>query len=126
MKGISVFIFIAMLLVAGAACKQKKKVSLSGDDPVEVSDFISFFEPIELPIQFDAARMARKENDSFLISQKVFRQFVPDSALSKSLPKNISWKIYPLGQVEASKDEKYLFAKAIVPKTSRGVALILV
>ena len=126
MKGIGVFIFLATLLVAGAACKQKKKVSLSGEDPVEVSDFISFFEPVELPMQFDAAMMAKKENDSFLISQKVFRQFVPDSALGKSLPKNVSWKIYPLGRVEASKDEKYLFTKAIVPKTSRSVALILV
>jgi len=126
MKGIRVFIFFAAILVAVIACKQKKKVSLSGEDPVDVSDFISFFESRELPLQFDATMMAKKENDSFLISQKVFRQFVPDSAIGKSLPKNVAWKIYPLGKVEATKDEKYLFAKAIVPKTPRSVALILV
>ncbi|HEX6193315.1 MAG TPA: hypothetical protein VFZ42_13160 [Chitinophagaceae bacterium] len=126
MKRIPVFILLVSLLTAGMACKQKKKVSLSGEDPVEISDFISYFQPIELPLQFDAPMMAKKGNDSLLISQKIFRQFVPDSTLGKLLVKNPAWKIYPLGQVEASKDEKYLFAKAIIPKTPRSVALILV
>ena len=117
---------VAAIFVFGIACQQKKKVSLSGDEPVAASDFVSFFPAIELPFQWDAAMMAKKEKDSLLISPKVFAQFVPDSVLNKIMGKPSSWKIYPLGRVDAGKDEKYLFVKAIIPKSSRSLSLVIV
>ena len=70
--------------------------------------------------------MTRKEKDSFLISQKVFTQFIPDSVLTRTLGKITNARLYPLGRVEASSDEQYLLAKAIVPKTNRSVGFIIV
>ena len=109
-RRILAFVFAIMLL---GACKEKKKPSLSGDDPVEVSDFIGFFQPLTLPCQFTDTVLLKKEKDSLLISNKVFSQFVPDSLLSKAFGKNAKTRIYPLGKVEAGKTETYLFSKII-------------
>ena len=103
------FLLIALL----AACKQKKKVSLSGEDPVEVSDFINFFQPVELPCQFTDSVLQKKDKDSLLISYKVFAQFIPDSVLAKTFGKGVKYKIYSLGKASSSGTETYLFAKIV-------------
>lgn len=102
---------LAVSLLAG--CKDKKKPSLSGDDPVEIADFIDFFPTKELPYQFSDSVLLKKEKDSLLISSKVFAQFVPDSLLNKAFGKGVKTKIYPLAKTVVSKAETYLFAKAI-------------
>jgi hypothetical protein len=107
LKKYGVFFFLLLLM---AACKSKK-VSLAGDEPVEVSDFIDFFPDVTLPFQVADSNMLKKEKDSLLISYKVFTQFVPDSVLHKIFGKKAKPKIYPLGKVEA--DETYLFVKAL-------------
>ncbi len=43
------YLVVVLALVIITGCKQKKKPSLAGEDPVEVSDFIEFFEPLKLP-----------------------------------------------------------------------------
>ena len=96
-----------------AGCKPKKKPALTGDDPVEVTDFIDFFRPLGLPFQFSDSILSKKENDSLLIGSKVFTQFVPDSLLTKTFGKGTKAKIYPLGKVIVSRAETYLFAKII-------------
>ncbi|MCX6317799.1 MAG: hypothetical protein NTW29_10935 [Bacteroidetes bacterium] len=96
-----------------AACKQKKKPSLSGEDPVEVSDFIRFFEPVKLPFVYADTSLAKKEKDSLLISYKVFTQFVPDTLLAKVFGKGVKPKIYSLGKTEVPKGESYLFVKTV-------------
>ncbi len=96
------------------SCKQSKRPSLSGEDPVEVSDFIEFFQPIRLSYQLSDTALAKKDKDSLLISYKVFTQFVPDSILSKVYGKNTKPKIYALGRAEVPKAETYLFAKTVV------------
>jgi hypothetical protein len=103
------FGLLFLILVVIAACKSKK-VTLSGDDPVDVSDFIEFFPDTRLPFQVADSTLLRKENDSLLISNKVFTQFVPDSIFGKVFGKNAKPKIYPLGK--AKSDETYLFVKA--------------
>ncbi len=110
--------FRKYLLVAAAvftltACKQKKKPSLAGEDPVEVTDFIEFFQPVKLPYIAADSLLSKKEKDSLLISYKVFTQFVPDSVLTKVYAKGAKPKIYPLGKVEVPGAETYLFAKTI-------------
>ncbi len=110
-------LFVVILMIA---CKSKK-VSLSGDEPVEVSDFIEFFPDVALPFQVADSNLLKKENDSLLISYKVFTQFVPDSIVTKFFGKNVSPKIYPMGKAE--QDEKYLFAKAL--SGSKRTALLI-
>lgn len=102
-------LFVALSLITG--CKHKKKLSLSGEDPVAVSDFIEFFQPLKLSYQFSDTALQKKEKDSLLISYKIFTQFVPDSVLSNVYGKGVKPKIYALGKVEVPKAETYLFVK---------------
>ncbi len=71
-----VIVFVVLL----SGCKGKKP-SLSGEDPVEVSDFIAFFPDTKLAYQFGDTSLLKKEKDSLVISYKVFTQFIPDSVL---------------------------------------------
>jgi hypothetical protein len=114
------FLFAFFLLTA---CKQQKKPSLSGEDPVEVSDFIGSFKKVTLPYQFTDSLLQKKEKDSLLISYNVFTQFVPDSVLTGMFGKTKP-KIYPLGKVTESKAETYLFAKAIAPGKTAAYILV--
>ncbi|MEI2738360.1 MAG: hypothetical protein V9F01_06210 [Chitinophagaceae bacterium] len=99
-----------VVLLAG--CKSKKKPSLSGEEPVEISDFIEFFQPVKLPYQVSDTALQKKEKDSLLISYKIFTQFVPDSVLSNVYGK-IKPKIYALGKAEMPKGGTYLFVKTV-------------
>jgi hypothetical protein len=101
---------VAILLLAG--CGHRKKPSMSGEDPVEVSDFIDFFQPLQLPARLGDSVLLRKEKDSLLISYKVFTQFVPDSILRPVFSLGVKPKIYPLGKALVPKAETYLLIKA--------------
>jgi hypothetical protein len=115
-------ILILMLAVAlFTGCKSKKKISLSGDEPIEVSDFIDFFPEKKLPYEFGDTSLLKKDKDSLLISQKVFTQFVPDSILTAVLGKTAKPKIYPMGRVKNG--ETYLFVKVI--SGEKRVAFVL-
>ena len=110
LKSYMIFL-LAIVLITG--CKEKKKPSLSGEDPVEVTDFIDFFQPVSLPCQFSDSILQKKEKDSLLIGSKVFAQFVPDSLLIKTFGKGVKTKIYPLGKATIPKAETYLFTRVI-------------
>lgn len=107
------FLFLICLVIGLESCKGKKRISLSGEDPVEVSDFIEFFQPLNLPVQFSDSSLAKKEKDSLLISYKIFTQFVPDSVLRKVFAKGVKPKIYALGKAVVPKAEQYLFVKTV-------------
>ncbi|HEX7844284.1 MAG TPA: hypothetical protein VF476_00710 [Chitinophagaceae bacterium] len=104
------FLLIASIVIAG--CKQKKKPSMSGEEPVEVHDFIEFFQAVNLPFQLADSVLLKKEKDSLLIGSKVFSQFIPDSVTSKLFSKGAKPKIYPLGKA-VSDAATYLFAKGV-------------
>lgn len=110
--------FLAFVFLV--SCRSKK-VTLSGDEPVEIVDFIDFFPDTRLPFQVADSTLLRKENDSLLISQAVFTQFVPDSVLSGFFGKKVKPAIYPLGK--AGSEEPYLFVKAI--SGNKRLALVL-
>jgi hypothetical protein len=110
-------LFVVILVIA---CKSKK-VSLSGDEPVAVSDFIEFFPDVKLPFQVADSNLLKKEKDSLLISYKVFTQFVPDSVAGQIFGNAANPKIYPMGK--SVQDEKYLFAKAL--SGNKRVALLI-
>src|SRR5688500_13101363 len=103
----TIFLLFSLVLLAG--CKQKKKPSLSGDDPVELSDFIDFFQPLKLPYHSGDTLLPKQERDSFLVSYKNFAQFIPDTVLTKIYGKEVKPNIYALGKAEKPKGETFLF-----------------
>lgn len=90
---------------------------MSGDEVVGAKDFIAFFRPLQLPIQFSDSLLSVKEKDSLLIGNKVFAGLMPDSILQKTFGKNVKPKLYALGKISKPKAETYIFLKAIVPQT---------
>jgi hypothetical protein len=109
-------------LVSGA-CKEKKKPSLSGEEPVGVADFISAFELRKPPFEIADSSLLKKQNDSLLINNKIFRQFVPDSVLANVFGKNAKPKIYAGHRVEVEKQETYLFVN-VVTSDKRAVLVL--
>lgn len=104
---------LALLVLAG--CKEKKTISLAGDDPVDAEDFVAFFQPLQLPFTYadSTLRKKKKENDSLRISYKVFTQLVPDSVISKVYGKGAKPKIYAMGRTTGPAGENYLLVKAV-------------
>lgn len=115
MKFSRYFFLILSVLVLAGGCKKKKKVLLSGDDPVDVKDFMEFFQPLRLPFYYADSnlRKTKKENDSLQISYKVFTHLVPDTVLNKVFGKGAKPKIYAMGKAEGPAKENYLLVKTI-------------
>lgn len=110
------FLFLAALALVMACRHEKKKPSLAGDEPVSTTDFIDFFPTLNLNFQAGDTVLDKKENDSLLISYKVFTQFVPDSVLERNLGKGAKPKLYPVGKIIVPKAEKYFLVKAFAAK----------
>lgn len=108
---ILLFSFIAIAF--SFSCGKKKKPSLSGNEIVEVSDFIESFPLKELPYQLADTSLRKKDNDSLLISNKVLLQFIPDSVVTKIIGKGSKQKMYPLGRVMSPEGVAYLFLKTV-------------
>ncbi len=107
------FLGLSLLAWILAGCKDDKKISLTGEEPVEVTDFIEFFPEVELPLTIADTTLTKKiSNDSLLISYEVFSQFVPDSVLKKDFAA-AKPKLYPLARAAEKGKETYLFVKAI-------------
>lgn len=107
-------LLICSLLVM-AACGNKKKKTLSGDDPVTVQDFVEFYPETNLPYSYGDTIFNRRPGDSLLINYKVISQFVPDSVLSKIVGKGQQKspaKYYPLARITGRNKEVYLFTNA--------------
>lgn len=111
MKSLLFCLCFCLSLAWLSGCKSSKKPSLSGDEPIEIADFIDFFPETSLPFQVADTSLLKKDNDSLRISYKVFTQFIPDSILSASMGKMNQPKIYPLGKTKS--EETYLLAKVI-------------
>lgn len=116
MNRLKTLTIITALLWCLAGCKSKKKVSMTGDDPVETGDFISFFQPLKLPYYYadSTLQKTKKENDSLLISYKVFTQIIPDSVITKVYGKGARPKIYAMGRSVGPNNEILLLVKTIL------------
>lgn len=95
---------------------------MSGTDKVEVSDFIESFELIKPPYEVIDTSLNRKQNDSLLISNTIFSQFVPDSVLTSLFGKNPKPKIYS-GKRVKMESETYLFPKLFTANKKAVVVL---
>lgn len=116
------YCLVIFAALAFSACKSKK-ASLSGEDPVEVGDFIDFFPEARLPYRFADTTLLKKDKDSLLISHKVFSQFVPDSVIAHAFAKGSKLKVYPMARIKAKTKETYLFAKVISGEKRAGFVL---
>lgn len=105
------FLTVCVAVLVLLACKNSKK-NLSGEEPVDINDFIEFFQELPLPYTIADTQINRKLPDSLLISTKILNQFVPDSVYSRDYGKNTHPKFYALGKIEAEDKETYLLIKA--------------
>lgn len=117
MNRLLLMLCIPVLLMYG--CKDKKEVSRTGEDPVEISDFLDFFSLTELPFTIADTTLSKKSPDSSLVSYKIFTQFIPDSVFKKDFGKNKP-KLYPLGKAKEKGKETYLFVKAVLGAKRTG------
>ncbi|OIR12822.1 hypothetical protein GALL_58890 [mine drainage metagenome] len=115
--------YLILLLVFFAfSCKQKK-IDLSGNSPVKITDFITAFPLIET--QFTTADSTlTKYADSTVIGYKVFAQFIPDSVLSRMKITNKQTIIQPVGRIEKQK-ETYLLATFTLHKKTILATFVL-
>jgi hypothetical protein len=113
MTGSRKYILLAATILMIGSCKSKKKPSLSGQDPVEVGDFIEFFQPVKLSYTITDSIFKKKDRDSLLIAYEVFTQFVPDSILTPVFGKQAKVKVYPAGKVPVKDQGNYLFVKTV-------------
>jgi hypothetical protein len=111
-------VLLSLAILIG--CESKKKPSLAGEEPVEVSDFIDFFPAKKLPYQFGDTSLNKKENDSMLIGDKIFSQFVSDSFFTRVFGNGVKPKLYPMGKVKVEGAENYLFVKAVSGEKKAG------
>lgn len=96
------------------SCNPKKKPSLAGEDPVDITDFIRSFALQKAGFEISDSLFSQAENDSLLVRYKIFTQFVPDSVLTKYFGRHSTPRIYMMKRVEGDARETYLFVKAIL------------
>lgn len=96
------FAFICLLFFC-LSCKDEK-ASLSGNDPVDIKEFLAAFHAMKVPRAIADTGIARI-TDTTNISYAVFSSFVPDSALVVLLGKNVGKSmIKPVGKIEKGED----------------------
>ncbi|MER3497787.1 MAG: hypothetical protein C4308_03690 [Chitinophagaceae bacterium] len=110
-----ILLALAVFLLAG--CGNKKKATVSGEEPVTVEDFVASFPVVQLPYQLADADLTKRKKDSVVITYKVFSQFIPDSVLKKFWSKTAKPKIYPLARIQSKEGDTYLLIKVVTTKT---------
>jgi len=98
------------------SCQEKKKIILTGEEPVPASEFIAFFDHFSLPHTITDTVLKKKFADSLRISIPVLRALVPDSVFAKEYNKKSKPVFYALGKVEVPDAEKYVFIRASSPE----------
>jgi len=111
-----------LLLVISWGCKDKK-VDLSGETPVMVSDFIAAFPKINPPYSVADSNI-QKVADTVTIGYKALLQFFPDSSLKQIVGTAKKVMIHPVGIIEKEK-ENYLLVNLVVPKKNIHLAVFV-
>ena len=107
MKRVWGFTILSFLLLA-VGCREKKTISLQGDEPVTAADFVRFFEPLSLPFALSDTSLSKKPTDSVKISTANMRVILADSSLQKIKLKGAGTTFYAIGQVRVPDGETYL------------------
>jgi hypothetical protein len=102
---------ILCCLILGS-CKQNVTDINASENP-EVSDFISSFQEIQLPVQFNNRDLKKRLSDSFFIKSAVIRKFIPDSLFKNEFKNSDNVKFFRSGRIKAEETkETYLFLVA--------------
>jgi hypothetical protein len=115
--------WVTLLLVIGLYSCKDKKINLAGNAPVKVIDFISAFNEMPLPYTVADTNIA-KVGDTILISDAVFKQFIPDSALGFWVNTSKKYTIHPLGRIQKT-NETYLLTIINQNKKIQLIAFVL-
>lgn len=111
-----------LLLFLSWGCKDKK-VDLSGEVPVKISDFIAAFPKITPPYSV-ADTNIHKVADTVTIGYKALLQFFPDSSLKQIVGNAKKTIVHPVGIIEKEK-ENYLLVNLVVPKKNIHLAVFV-
>lgn len=105
------------------SCKEKRSISLSGEQPVSPPDFISFFEPMNLPVSLPDSVLTKKIGDSLRVSYAVLKAVLPDSIGKQIAGITRKTTFHALGKVQVPKAESYVLLRASSP-SSRFLLLL--
>jgi hypothetical protein len=111
---------ILLLVLTGCG---EKKVDLSGNTPLKITDLVAVFPVMSLP-RLVADTNITKVADTVTIGYKAFRQFFPDSSLSQILGTDKNPVIRPVGRIE-KENENYLLVNFITRKKLTRLAVFV-
>ena len=83
---------------------------MSGQESVDVKDFIGFFDTVSLPLTITDSLLKTKNTDSTLISDTVINQFIGDTIFREQYGNEIP-KTYAIGRFKNADAETYLLLK---------------
>jgi hypothetical protein len=118
-KWILIFALPFLLL----ACKDKKN-GAEGEGVMKIGDFLALFPKKNLPYQLNDSTVKKSSKDSGAIKYEIFTQFVSDSIIIKDFGKKSKPVFYPLGRIEVTDEETYLYAKAA--KDNKRVVYLII
>jgi len=115
------FALVPILILIG--CTHRSKVSLSGEEAVDIKEFFKIFEVAELPYQFADSSVVRTPEDSTLISYKLLTQFIADTTYGRLFGKSERPRIYPVCRIAGPEDGTYLILKSL-STTRKAITLL--
>jgi hypothetical protein len=113
---------VLLFLLFAFGCKDKK-VDLSGDTPIKVSDFMAVFKKIN-GNYLVADSNINKVSDTITIGYKAFLQFFPDSAIAPIIGNNKKVVIHPVGIIQKDK-ENYLLVNFVTGRKQTHFAVFV-
>ncbi|HEY6977084.1 MAG TPA: hypothetical protein VH396_12400 [Chitinophagaceae bacterium] len=110
----SKILLACLIIIIATECKNKHS-SLSGEEHVNMKEFIEAFPKITFPYRVADTNTAKK-SDTTIISYAVFSEFIPDTVLTNALGASAGKMIInPVGKIE-KEDELYLLANFTLNK----------
>lgn len=105
--------FLIIAAISFVACGGKKKKKMTGDDVVNVEEFMEAYPALSLPFTYGDTSFPARENDSLRIAPEVLHQFIPDSVTQKAFGAASHPGYYPVGAIEAGNGERYLLTRGV-------------
>lgn len=106
MKRLLSVLFLGVLLWS---CGSDKK-SMGDEQISTVEEFVETFPDLKLPLMIHDSMMEAKPKDSFRLSDKVVKKFIPDSVY-KPIFKGLKPKFYGIGKATDNNGDHYIFIR---------------
>ncbi len=119
----SFLLFLAVILLTCSQCKNKTR-SLSGTDPIEITDFLEAFATATLPVVIVDTNM-NVYTDTTTISYSIFTSFFSDSILTNVFADTNKLVIHPIKKFTVTDKETYLLVYASQRQKEAVLLLVL-